>query len=582
MNQYDEYEFIELPSGEPAIIAKYIEHGRGDYNSNKAIQALPPTLDNDSFIDIVQSFPRCTDEERELPASVRYDLVGRLTAPIPGGYFQPLNRHIALYQAIAHELKEGYLARNFKHAKYARRGKQLHKTLIHKGSNYMEHYSPEDTSATGITILGYSGSGKSTTIKRTLRLYPKVFYHPEEDILQITYITVECPHTGLLKDLCLSILKAIDDLLGTNYYDEFAPRRGHMSKNDLLVQVAILVHKYCIGMIIIDELQFLTDAKQEPPEQMLNYFVSLINCVGVPIVRIGTNKAVKLIDKGMKHVRRAYLFTWDLMNEDSEDWNIFFEGVFEAHWTKTKIDCDPENENFIAIKKTYFKRTQGVADLCIKLHKVVQWRLMALGGGEVITPEIVNSVADEIFVIVQPILDAIELARTQGRTDLLEQFDDIKSFDTAPYEQKYQALLEAKQLRDLRERAKRQQKSAEKSSAVTNYVLLELIKLDVEPALAKLCAEKVVDSKPEGTEVSALVKEAMILALEGKVNKGGKKVSKHQTKTLTPIYASGDLRLIGMRAEEAEISVFDGFKEAGVFEAGTYPDAVQWLLNLSK
>lgn len=582
MNQYDEYEFIELPSGEPAIIAKYIEHGRDDYNSNKLIQALPPTLANDPFIDAVQRFPRCTDEERNLPALVRYDLVGRLTAPIPGGYFQPLNRHLALYRAIAHELKEGYLARNFKHAKYARRAKQLHKAVVHKGENYMEHYSFEDTSATGITLIGCSGSGKSTTLKRILRLYPKVLYHPEEDISQIISIIVDCPHSGLLKDLCLDILKAVDDLLGTNYYEEFAPRRDHVSQKDLLAQVAVLVHTHCIGMIVIDELQFLTAAKKELPEQMLNYFVTLINCVGVPIVRIGTNKAVELIDKGLKHARRANLFIWELMEENPE-WDIFFEGVFEAHWTKTKIDCsDPENEAFIAIKKSYFKRCQGVADLCIKLHKMVQWRLMALGGDEVITPAIINNVADEAFVVIQPMLDAIELARTEGKTDLLAEFDDIGSLDTKNYEQKYQALLEAKQLRKIREQAKRQQRSSEKSSAVTNYVLLELIKLDIEPALAKMCAEKVVDSNPEGTEVQALVKDAMILALEGKVHMGGKKVNKQQTKPLTPTYVPADLRVIGMRAKEAGISVFDGLKASGVFEAQDYPDAVQWLLNLGK
>ena len=304
--------------------------------------------------------------------------------------------------------------------------------------------------------------------------------------------------------------------------------------------------------------------------------------MGVPILRIGTNKAIKLIDGGLKDARRANLFIWNLMEEGPE-WDQFFEGVFELNWTKTKIDSsNASGQKFIAIKQTYFKRCQGLADLCIKLHKLVQWRLMSIGKDETITPKVINSVADEAFVVIQPMLDAIELARTEGRTDLLEEFDDIESLDTKNYEKKYQAVLEAKKMREIRARAKRQQRASDESSAVIDCVLLELIKFGIEPTLARMCAEKVVDSNPKGTEVPTLFKESIILALEGKVNKGGKKVSRQQNKSLMPNYAPGDLREIGIKAEAAGISAFDAFKEAGGFEARSYPDAVQWLMSLEQ
>ncbi len=110
----------------------------------------------------------------------------------------------------------------------------------------------------------------------------------------------------------------------------------------MLAQVALIMHNHGVGALIIDELQYLTAAKKELPERMLNYFVSMVNCLGVPVIRVGTNKAVQLLNKGLKHARRAGGIFWNLMKKD-EEWELFCEGLFEAQWTKTVTPFSSED-----------------------------------------------------------------------------------------------------------------------------------------------------------------------------------------------------------------------------------------------
>lgn len=51
-----------------------------------------------------------------------------------------------------------------------------------------------------------------------------------------------------------------------------------------------LASMYGIGVLVIDEIQYLLHSKNERDE-MLNFLVTLSNIVGIPTVLIGTSKA---------------------------------------------------------------------------------------------------------------------------------------------------------------------------------------------------------------------------------------------------------------------------------------------------
>ena len=45
---------------------------------------------------------------------------------------------------------------------------------------------------------------------------------------------------------------------------------------------------HCLGLLVIDEIQHLNQAKSGGAEKMLNFFLQLMNTLGLPVVLIGT------------------------------------------------------------------------------------------------------------------------------------------------------------------------------------------------------------------------------------------------------------------------------------------------------
>ena len=60
---------------------------------------------------------------------------------------------------------------------------------------------------------------------------------------------------------------------------------------------------HCVGALIIDEIQHLLAATGDASEKMMNFFVTLINEIGIPVMIIGTMRARSLYKKILgKHV----------------------------------------------------------------------------------------------------------------------------------------------------------------------------------------------------------------------------------------------------------------------------------------
>ena len=60
-----------------------------------------------------------------------------------------------------------------------------------------------------------------------------------------------------------------------------------------------------LGMLVIDEIQHLKQAKSGGSEKMLNFFVTLVNTIGVPVVLIGTTKAMSVLQSEFSQARRG-------------------------------------------------------------------------------------------------------------------------------------------------------------------------------------------------------------------------------------------------------------------------------------
>ncbi len=428
------------------------------------------------------TLPNFSAEEKLLEADVRFHCVERLSR-----YFTPIVCTIELQRIISILLRQGYIARNILQPQYARRANQIYQAIQNKGGKTIENYVDVPTSASGFTLIGPSGMGKTTNLKNILGLYPQVIAHPEHSVYQLVWIKVDCPHAGSLKGLCIDVFKEIDRLLSTNYFKKFGSTRN--SEDYMLAQVAQLAHTHHLGMLVIDEMQNLVNARRSK-DDLLNFLVKMDNIIGVPVIRVGTNEAYPILQGNFRNARRGTGeggVLWDRMKQEDENewrgWKLFVQQMWQFQWTAGYTKLTDE------IYEALYYETQGIIDLVVKLFKMVQWRAIAEGEEEIITVDLIHEVAEEGLYLVKPMLDAIR----SGDTEWMNKYKDIAPLSTLEYQNKYASKLQSEDLEEIRRLARKQQ---EQQSPILSTVILKLIQeLNVDALLAKQCAEKVFDPK---------------------------------------------------------------------------------------
>ncbi|WP_081447370.1 AAA family ATPase [Bacillus coahuilensis] len=179
-----------------------------------------------------------------------------------------------------------------------------------------------------------------------------------------------------------------------------------------------LASLYCIGILIIDEIQHLNVQKSGGAKIMLNFFVSLMNKISLPVILIGTPKAIKVVATEFRQIRRLSADGpqfWDPMDKD-ETWRLYLEGLWEVQYTKTYTPLTEEIIDLI------YDETQGILDVAQKLYRFTQEKVINKGGKEIITPQIIKQVKKEKFSLMAKALNALK--EDNGVT--LDWFDDIK------------------------------------------------------------------------------------------------------------------------------------------------------------
>lgn len=557
----------QITDGGLAVIAEYIDQPLVEYKGNPLIECLPPILLKEDFVDAVSDHPAFDKSERNLTAAVRMHCVERLLR-----FFQPLDRHIDLEQKISRIIRQGYLTRNPLSPIYATRLRQINQSIrearVEKVVSFDKHVSTP-SSASGFTMIGVSGVGKSTAASRVLGLYPQIVLHSEYQgtplsFYQVVWLKLDCPHAGSLKGLCIDFFIEIDKLLGSNYHTKFGSRQN--SEDVMLARMAQIASTHCLGVLVIDEIQNLSTAKSGGSEKMLNFFVKLVNTMSVPVIRIGTNKAMPILQGDFRHARRGTGeggVYWERLSRDTrrdkQVWRFFIETLFDYQWTRKSAPLDDDLEDVI------YEESQGIVDIAIKLFMIAQWRAMTLET-EAITPKLITQVAADSLHLVRPMLDALK----SGNPDRIAKYGDIKPLDLGDFYEQYRAKLETNKLAELQKLRMVEQHSTDAPSLLKE-VILQLMNLDLSPSMAKLHAERVIAARKQNATVAELTTEAYKAALnEGltKLEKPVIKADKPKFKdTRSKSYINGDLRLIVAEAKKNKYSAYQALKNNGVIKS---------------
>jgi hypothetical protein len=403
-----------LPNkGELLAFAEYHDPLIPEYKGNPCIESLPRILTKSETISLLENYPEYKKEYRSWPSELRLHLIQTIT-----DVFVVLAHHWDLEQRISRMIRSGYKRRN----PLARR---YYPELLAKLED--TQFSSEAALAAfqispvtlGFTLVGISGIGKTTALNAVLALYPRVIIHNNylgEDfhLVQLPWIKLDCPHDGGLRGLCFSFFTTIDGLLNTNYYQRYT-RNGRASKDEMLPHMARLAALHSVGGLFIDEIQILVEVRNNA-SHMLNFLVQLYNTVGVPIVLVGTFKAVPLLSEGLRPARRGTGqgdFVWDRM-QPGPAWDEFVASLWSYQYTAK--EC-PLNRR---LSQVLYEETQGVTDFAVKLYMLAQARAIT-NGTETITVGLIRATARECLRLAQPVLTALR----ENNFDALRSIEDV-------------------------------------------------------------------------------------------------------------------------------------------------------------
>ena len=264
----------------PRKPAEYFEQVLPEYQGNPLIEVLPDILSSEEAMHLLRRRARYDEAERSLHAKYRIHCLGRLAHE----YYQPLPQHFVIESKISVCIRQGYLNRNPAERGYVLMANELYAAMKDKRREYtVPGYHPN---ASGFTIIGVSGVGKSTAVESVLNLYPQVVEHREYKgkplpMTQLVYLKIDCPHNGQLGGLCYGFFEEIDKVLGTDYYDQY--KRSRITIDSMMILMKKIAHEYSLGLLVVDEVQHLAQAKSGS-DAMLNFFVTLVNTIGVPVV----------------------------------------------------------------------------------------------------------------------------------------------------------------------------------------------------------------------------------------------------------------------------------------------------------
>ncbi|MCW8093218.1 ATP-binding protein [Alteromonas sp. ASW11-130] len=398
-----------------AVTANYVDPGLAEYRGNPLIEALPQICHDDiALAKALASRPTHSEDDLNLHPRLRLHAIARL---VNGEFFHPLPSHLNLEKKLSLMIRSGYVKRN--------PAKNLDKQLIQE--NYLrtqgkegsiEIFPTTDRSVQSTTLIGCSGSGKSTAVKKVLSTYPQLIEHPDYNMhRQLTYVIVECPFNGDLANLCSNFFHAIDEVLGTTYHQRYSQqiRIGEKTMLQAMTQIAI---EHSLGLLVIDEIQHLQDTKAKRDE-LLNFFTELTNTIGIPILLIGTPKA-KGISKDLRGGRREIGFgslEWGISKtqQDIQHWNRFVKRLWRFQWVKKRTQ-EPSAD----VLEHLFMLSQGIIDITVKLFVIAQIRAIVSKAEELTIP-LFDTVYAEEMKSVHPMLGALRSCNISQ----IEKYSDL-------------------------------------------------------------------------------------------------------------------------------------------------------------
>ena len=473
--------------------AVYREPEIPEYFGNPMIEALPPIWTEEETTEELSYFPTYYDSMRKSAKHIRHHLIQNSLR-----FFSPLDIPIDLERRFSCLIRVGYLDRNPAQMEFWKDVNDRLIDLKKSGRNqYQRKRKYRSTSASGFFIIGISGIGKSQTIEQILRLYPQILDHNKYKGKNFTYsqlvwLKLDCPFDGSLRGLCYNFFQTIDNLLETTYFQRYAEKARNV--DEMIPNMARVAANHCIGVVVIDEIQRLSRSKSGSAKAMLDFFVQIVNTIGIPVVLVGTYKALPILSGAISQMRRGTGqgdLVWDRMQLDDQ-WELLMESLWDYQYIENKCALDKISQ----LGEVIYEETQGITDLAIKLFMFAQERAIT-SGQEKLTSAIIRSAARDKFNLLQPALKAFKNKDKMALADFEDaypKFLDISSSDGNSVPDLVGQITEEPEVKDLLDNGLQVKKEAipqdfqtdtETQQAINDFFKLNSSKPVTNPVIKK-------------------------------------------------------------------------------------------------
>lgn len=219
------------------------------------------------------------------------------------------------------------------------------------------------SSVCGFSLIGNSGSGKSSAIDTLVSHYPQVIKHPgsASQIIQIVYLVVNCPPNSNFNQLYISIAAEIDKALGitNNYHENRVAHVTGLAKKYSMVKR--LIESFAVGIIIFDEIQQL-DFKGIR-DNTFESLLTLSNETKVAIAAVGTEDAYEKMFPNERTARRVGSFIEaSRYCEDKEFFRLLVMGLSRYYWFDKPMNVTDELVNAL------YKYSKGIVAHLISIY----------------------------------------------------------------------------------------------------------------------------------------------------------------------------------------------------------------------
>ncbi len=415
-SQYDEE--YDIPE-DNIVNARYIKTFRDQ--GNPLIEALPKPLGTTELIHLHTNMVSAPTN-KEIQEMDTYEIID--SVEILNDFRIAFPFHLDVELAFYRSLCNSYRKRRIRKEQYAKINYVINNTeKIQHQLTEIKHVSDV---ASGFTLLGISGCGKSTAINMMLDRYPQVILHNAgtfEEFPQIVWLHVNATANSNFSLLYDSIGRAIDRALNNLtpiYENEMKKTRGLGAKYS---KIREFVEKFRIGIIILDEIELMDTVSTR--ENSLETLMTLSNETGVAIAVVGTEDAYQgLFSKRRTARRTGILIQGSSYCENMKRFMFILKSLFSITWFKPesvswlKKETDENGNDKITlgdipkdIEKVFYQKTDGVISDIIGIYKEVVREYVRqhsiFGKYPVVDAEFIKQTADKYFEGLRQIAEKI-------------------------------------------------------------------------------------------------------------------------------------------------------------------------------